>query len=128
MGVFDRQVATAQRLIAKNGASVIWRKTLIPADDNPANPTAGTSQDFPVKIVFLTNEQVNLFTTLTMMKGSDVPTGKLYGLMGAVTFDPAIVDLIVGTPYGDLRMQDKNGINRLAPNGQTILYTLRFSE
>lgn len=124
---FARQIATAQRLIKKNGAAVTWRKFVQPVDDNPANPGVPTNDDHPVTVAFFPNDKLSLLTTLSMIAGTEVPSGRVYGLMGAVNFEPGMDDLIVGTPYGDLRLIDKYGIERLAPNGETILYTLRFT-
>lgn len=127
MGVFDRQVATAIRLINKNGATVTWRKMVPATGDNPAKPGAGTPLDFSVKICFFPNNELSLLTTLNMLKGTEVPSGRVYGLMASVPFIPALVDTLVGTPYGDLALLDKDGIDELNVNGQSILYTLRFA-
>lgn len=128
MGVFDRQTATALRLIDRYGAAVTWRKFITPDDDNPADPTDPAEEDHPVKIAFFTNNELSLFTTLSSLLGTEVPNGKMYGIMGHVDFIPQLTDLIVGSPFGDLRLLQDNGLDELNPNGEgAILYTLRFS-
>lgn len=127
MGEYDRPIANALRMIQRKGAACVWRKVIPPINDDPANPGAGTNQDFPVRIVFFPNNQIRLASSLSMIAKTEVPSGRVMGYMGAVSFVPQMVDRVIGTPYGDLGLIDTNGIDELAPNGQTILYTLRFA-
>jgi hypothetical protein len=128
MGVYDRQIATAQRMIAAKGELCTWRKMIAPVGDDPANPAAGTPADYAVRIVFFPNNQLHLLSTLSMLKETDIPGGRFYGLMGAVSFTPELVDTVINSKGKQFSIIDTNGIDELAPNGETILYKLRFSK
>lgn len=122
--VFERQIATATRLIAKYGQDCTWRKTV--ATGPASKPTGQNVTDYPVKIVFVNHKRESLLTALSMMTNTDIPSGGLLGLMAVVSFDPELPDAVIrGTEqYG---IADKNGIEKLAPNGEgAILYKLRL--
>lgn len=125
MGQFDRQIATAKRLIAKNGQAVTWRRTTdaAPADSaKPWKPGTSTVIDTPVTIIFLPEDRRD-FEFLRLLGATEVPKGKLVGLMAAVGFTPTIKDTVIraGVSLGI------DAIDPLAPNGQIILYTVRFA-
>lgn len=125
---YSEDIKSTLALIKDSGMLVRWQQMKPTPGEDPANPGPGTAVLFPVYMVFLPNEQIRLLSTLTLMKGTDVATGALYGLMGQVEgFEPALTDRVLGTPYGDLNVSDQNGINKLAPNGEIILYTVRFA-
>ncbi len=124
MARFDRQIATAQRLIKKNGQLVTWRpiENGDPANpDKPWRPSLKASKDNSVYICFLpiTREGAETFTFLS---GSLVPDGSICGLMGAVDFEPNLKDVVIRNGV-EFRMET---LDILAPNGQAILYTMRF--
>lgn len=128
MSVYDRQIANAQVKIKAKGQKCTWRKVVPPANDNPANPSAGTETDYTVYIAFFPNIQIRFGASSSMLRDTEVPSGKFYGLMGAVPFEPEEGDTVLtskGKVYGII---DKDGINELAPNGDTILYQIRFTK
>lgn len=124
MGKFDRQIATAARLIKENGQLVTWRQVTdgTPADSaEPWKPGAPTTVDNSVYIVFLPEDRRDA-EFLRALAGTDIPKGKLVGLMAAQSFTPTLKDVVIrdGVTLG-VRTLDP-----LAPNGQIILYTIRF--
>lgn len=125
MARFDRQIATAQRLIKKNGQQCIYRQV---RDGAPADPTkpwvVGPNVDIDhpgIWICFIPETRQDR-QFLTYMLGREVPTGMTLALMGQVPFEPKAKDVIIrdGVEYRT------KTINNLAPNGQQILYTLEF--
>ncbi len=124
MGVFDRQIQRAKEQIAKKGQAVIWRQLSngAPVDSSkPWKPSAATSNDNNVRIVFL---PLDLETRkfLSYLKGTEVPTGSLGGLMAAVDFDPAIKDVVIR----DGRELTVRNFDLISPNGEKVLYILEF--
>lgn len=127
MGTFDRQIKSALRQIKAKGTVVQWNKPVNDPASDPAAPTALAPLQFNVSIVFFTNIQLTQFTTRSLIKGTELPQGAFYGLMGAQSFTPELRDWIVD---GDriYTMKPEDGIDTLAPNGQVILHTLRLLE
>lgn len=124
MGVFDRQIANAIRVIQKKGQVVTWRQLSdgAPADmSKPWKPGETVETEVEVSIVFLPETQKNL-EFLRLIMGTTVPTGNLTGLMAAQNFTPKVKDIVVrdGIPLGVC------SVDPLAPNGDIILYSLRF--
>lgn len=124
MGVYDRQIATAKRLIAAKGQSVIWRQLTDgnPADsDKPWNAGETRKKDHTVSIVFLPDTRSG-YEMLRAMGVTEVPKGNMIGLMAQVPFTPALKDIVLrdGVPVA-IRT-----ITPLAPNGENILYTVGF--
>jgi len=126
MGQFDRQIATALRLIAKYGQSIIWNSIIDGASVDPLKPwkpTDAASTPHPdIKICFVPTNDTQWRKLLAYLKGTEVPTGKLAGLMGQVPFEPTLKDVV-----------DRDGVilriaslDLLSPNGQKILYTIEF--
>lgn len=127
MGVYDRQIATAKRLITAKGRKCVWRAidNEDPADvDKPWKPGAVESEDHDVNIVFLpdTRSQVEFLQALT---GTDINVGDDYGLMPAVDFVPTL-RAEVYDETGTTQLRSVKSIEPLAPNGDVIMYTLRF--
>ena len=119
MGKFDRQIATAKRLIQKNGQLVQWKQT--EKDVSATNPweqveTEAVLND--VYICFLPSTD----PWIRYIKGTDVVSGGLYGLIGQVSFDISASDVVIRDSE-ELRIKS---IDRLSPNGQNILYTIEF--
>lgn len=123
MGVYDRQIATAKRLIAASGQSVTWRQLseTTPDDAKPWNAANGAPLNHSVSIVFLPINRVNQ-QLIHALRGTEVPVGILQGLMGAVSFVPSIKDTVIrnGITY------NISSIDPIAPNGDVILYTIEF--
>lgn len=123
MGRFDSAIASATRLIEKNGQVVTWRRIVDGAadDETPWKPGNADQIDQEVAIVFLPESRVG-FEFLALITNTEVPRGKLIGLMAPQDFIPTLKDIVVrdGTPMA-LRYVDV-----IAPNGTPILYTLGF--
>lgn len=130
MGVYDRQIATAARLIEAKGQLCTWREPGTPTG-SPAAPTPGLPVDRPVHIVFLSNnKQEGLAGLLSMIAGTEVPTGGMRGLMAAVPFTPTLMGRVARAPAfaePSLSLMDDKGIDVLNLNGEIILYYLRFA-
>jgi len=125
MGQYDALIATAKRLIAQKGQAVTWKSIGDPvADPNkPWEPTSQVVTDYSANIAFL---PINLSTRKfsQAITGTDIPIGTEKGYMGAQSFEPKIKDVIL-----------RNGktltvlsIDRIAPDGSPILYTLELGE
>ena len=118
MGVFDSQIATAQRLISKFGQSCTWRKTDV-STPNPVKPwemIPGTVTDAAVKVVFVSKFKEHFF--LKYMANTEIPEGLFVGYMAAQSFTPAINDLLIRGSE-TLTIQ---AVDIVAPNGEPILY------
>lgn len=125
MARFDRAIATALRLIAKNGQKVVWR-VLDDATADPATPwlpgqAAPANKD--VMICFLPVDKQTL-ETFSFRKATEVPKGAYLGLMGNVPFDPNIKDIVMR----DGKQLNIDSIDLLSPNGQKVLYTIIFKQ
>lgn len=123
MARFDRAIATALKLIKKNGQEVVWRKvsTSIPDTAKPWLNGSATPVDKDCVICFLPiNKEMR--EMLTFIRGTEVLGGSVAGLMGAVDFTPSPVDTVIrdGVVY------TINNLDILAPNGQVVLYTIEF--
>lgn len=142
MGVYDRQIATALRLIKAKGQLVTWQKHNAQQGSSQPWKTSkppvgygvggygaggfgvgdGSPAGYPVSIVFLAPKS-GLQALFALMQGTSVPTGAPMGLMGAVTaFTPEITDVVLRGPKS-LVIKD---FNIVAPNGEIILYKLEF--
>ena len=123
MGRYDRQIATAARLVSKYGQPVTWRRVAdgAPADPlKPWKPTAATNTDVTVDMVFVPKGKNSEF--LALMKGTEVPKGELVGYMAAQSFTPTLKDLVIR----DGVALSVCSIDPIAPNGDVILYTVSF--
>lgn len=123
MGTYDRQIAQAKRAIAAKGQWVLWNRISNGVADlaTPWLPVDSASLGFVVKIVFLP-EQSQLLDFVRAVQGTEVKSGHMQGLMGAVAFKPDPQD----TVNRDGVILQIDSIDELAPNGQTILYTVKF--
>jgi hypothetical protein len=126
MGRYDNQIATAQRLIQKDGQAVILRRMTdgTPADPaQPWKPGAPTVIDEICYIVFIPENRVN-YETLHTYGITAVPRGNLVGLMAVQAFVPKLKDRVIrGSQVYTIET-----IDTLAPNDQTILYTMGLAE
>jgi len=128
MGVFDRSVAQVTRQIKKYGELVTWKQVVqgAPTDlDKPWEPGTPIETEHLVKIVFLPilpgNKQWKKYLSET-----EVIIGNTLGLMaaGELTFVPDLKDVVIR----DSKQLSINSVNRLAPNGQNILWWIDFNE
>lgn len=123
---YERQIATAKRLIAAKGRSCVWSQmgSGTPADPaKPWKPGEDTPDEYPVNIVFLPQSQGMAF--LRSLGETDVPIGDDFGLMPAVDFVPTQRAEIYAAD-GVTLLRNVHSFNVLAPDGEPILYTLYF--
>lgn len=126
MARFDRAIESAKRNIARNGQSVTWRKLAseTPDETKPWLVTADDPTDYEdVKICFLPPGRVGE-ELVAFLKGSDVTSGSVQGLMAAQTFEPDAADIVIR----DGKTLRIKSIDPLSPNGQTVLYTIEFQQ
>lgn len=125
MGVYDRQIATAIRLIAKKGETVQWvSEDEVVSGSQPWKTTAGAVvPGTPVKMVFVSAGSALLDAIAHLIPGTSVPSSSIKGLMGAVGFTPAINDMVV---RDGVAMMVKD-LNIVKPNDQVILYKITFA-
>lgn len=127
MGVYDRQIATAKRLIAAKGRACVWSQYeggAAPDPGKPWKPGASVPTPHSVSIVFLPQSGQNS-AFLRALTGTDVPIGDDYGLMAAVDFLPTTKAEIYAED-GTTLLRTVKGFGVLAPDGDPILYTLYF--
>jgi hypothetical protein len=126
MAQFDRQIATAVRLIAKYGQAVTWQivNDGTPADAaKPWKPSEATDTSNTVTICFVPIRENDWRKLLMYLKGTEVPIGRLAGLMaGNVAFEPKLKDVVVR----DNVTLHVSSVDLISPNGQKILYVLEF--
>lgn len=125
MARFDRQIATALRLIEKNGQAVIWNSNVAGAPADPTRPWLPAEPDeiqtHDVSICFLPIDRTNM-ESMRYIFGTEVQGGSSMGLMGQVPFATSLKDTVTrGTET--LRVKT---INELEPNGQIILHWVIF--
>jgi hypothetical protein len=127
MGTYDRQIATAKRLIAAKGRACVWSQYENSPPPDPAKPwKPGPAVPTPhnVAIVFLPMSGQNS-ALLRALTGSDTPTGEDFGLMAAVDFLPTTKAEIYAAD-GTTLLRTVTGISTLAPDGDPILHTVYF--
>lgn len=120
MGVYDRQIATAQRLIREKGQSVTWRSVRdgAPGDSSqPWKPGAAVNTDNTVNMVFLPPDRRNS-EFLRLLADTELPKGDVLGYMGAVSFTPSLKDIIIrGSETYTI-----TSLDHLQPNEESILW------
>ncbi len=124
MGVFDRQVETARRLIERYGEACLWQKP--GENDDAEKPWVGTSVEppdpVPVKVAFFPNGgDQSIAAVIAMLGDTDVNIASEYGLMSAVDFNPATSDTLTDSTD---RIVEIVKMTPLAPNGQIIFWKL----
>lgn len=119
MAMYDRQIATAKRLIKKYGVPTpVTYITITENSDKPWETTEVSSIE-TVPVCFLPVDSGTM-RTLSMTPGTEVPKGAVLAYMGAVGFK---VDLTTTLQY-DGRTWSIYWMDKLAPNGRPILYTM----
>lgn len=124
MARFDRQIATALRLIAKNGVAVKWKKFI--KTEVPGKPWESTQTpvEYDAVICFLPLTK-SLYESLAFIPGTDVQTGGTMGLMGQVSFEVEDTDVVIDYEGKELAIET---VQTIAPNGQKILHTMVFKK
>lgn len=123
--MFAEEISDALEMIAEFGQAVTWKQ--IP-DSMPVDATKPwivpepIPIERPVHIVFLPAKRVNQ-QLIRFLSGGDIQTGNEYGLMGAVDFEPDVKDVVLRGSQ-EYRIES---ISVLSPNGEIILYTVRFA-
>lgn len=124
MGVYDRQIGTALRLIAKTGQSVEWNSETDSANaDNPWDSETNVTTKTTVNICFLPVGLSDL-PTFKYADLSDVPRGAVKGLMGNVPFEPKLKDWVIRNG----KRLNIDQVKELSPNGEKILFTILFKD
>jgi hypothetical protein len=126
VGVFDRSIATAKRLIDKYGQDCHWQKPAPDDGGTPGYPETGVAPDpIPVRMAFFSPRDLGRGSEefMAMMAGMDVSSSKEIGLLaGGLTFEPDDQDHIIRDPAGAAIPVSIQKIDRLAPNGTPVLY------
>lgn len=125
MGVYDRQIALAERLIREKGkpVQIISKAATIPDADEPwkQGPSDDTSKS--AYGVFLNFNQNDMETIGKMPGASEIQVGDRKVLLAAsAAGNPPTVDDQLRDETGDWSIE---WVQVLAPNGENILYTLR---
>lgn len=131
MGKYDRQIAMAQRMIRDKGRLVTWRQPGPPnVGGTAAKPAArSTPNDFVnVPMVFLPGKSESFATLLSALAPDmpEIPASGVKALMPVVVgLTPSLNDYVFA---GDTtwHLMPKHGIEVLAPDGEPVLYYLRF--
>ena len=122
---FDRAIATAQRLIERNGQLVQWRslENGTPADpDKPWLPGNSVPTNTDVYICFVPIKDRATRQFFAELANREVTIGSLAGLMANVPFDPTLKAVVIRDGI-ELAIET---IDLLSPNGQKILWTIEF--
>lgn len=123
MGVIDRAIATATKLITKNGEACEWNVAAAPVVADPTQPWISTDGDDvtqQVRIVFTSDAGSPL---AKLLAGTPIESGGLKGLMTTVGFTPNDNDTVVRSDGTKLALES---IRPLSPNGQIVLWFLVF--
>jgi len=130
MALFDYNelAEVVTEILEEFGQTCLWRKVTTTGPER--NPTGQSFTDYTVTIVFLNNKQMSLGTLLTMLGGTEVPSGAMFALMGPVSFTPELNDIIyrsADTSGEKLGLSDKNGIEAVRPDStqSVLLYKLQ---
>ena len=124
MGIFDRQIATAKRLIDRYGEDCVWQQ---PGERDPdVKPWHGSNENapdpIPVKIAFFPNGgDTAMAAVIAALGDTDINVASEYGLMAAVDFDPATSDTLTDSNGNNVEIVK---MTPLRPNGQIILWKL----
>ena len=124
MGTYDRQIATAERLIREKGKAVqVVRQTTVTDPTKPWEPGVPTEVLDDAYGVFLNFNQSDLETMSKMSGASEVQASDRKVLLAAAALS--------GAPTTNDKLREADGdwsiewVQVLSPNGENILYTLR---
>jgi len=125
MGTYDRQVATAERLIREKGkpVQVVRQSTTLPDPDRPWEPGEPVETLTDAYGVFLNFNAQDMETMSKMAGASEIQSSDRKVLLAAAA---------AGAPLTtNDKLRDADGdwsiewVQVLAPNGENILYTVR---
>ena len=120
---FDNAIALCTRLIAKNGQVVTWKQ--VKAGTDPVEPwkqTTATDVNKKATICFVPTKDNEWRKLLAYLKNTEVPSGRLAGLMAPVNFEIGLSDIVVRECV-DLRI---SSIDTLQPNEQKVMHIIEF--
>ena len=123
--VFDKQLLSAQKMLAKYGQACTLRK-ITNGTPNPAapwEPVTPTTADTEVKIAFFPNTRANN-EFLHYLPGTEVPAGVEVGYLAGSAPAPSLQDLVIR----DGKALSILSVDRIAPNGEIVLYILGLGE
>ena len=123
--VFDKQLLSAQKMISKYGQLCTLRKITNGTPD-PAKPwesVTPTTADTSVRIAFFPNTKANN-EFLHYIPGTEVPAGVEVGYLAGDAPAPTLQDLVIR----DGKTLSILSIDRIAPNGEPVLYILGLGE
>ena len=127
MVVYARQTANALRTLKAKGENCVWASFTEPTPntEQPWLQTPGIAIDYPdTAIAFFPLTRLGS-ESVVYLNGMEVIAGSDYGLMGAVGFTPKLTDTVL---RNDGTRLTPISIERLAPNGEVILYTIKFAQ
>jgi len=125
MGTYDRQVATAERLIREKGkpVQVVRQSTTLPDPNRPWEPGEPVETFTDAYGVFLNFNAQDMETMSKMAGASEIQSSDRKVLLAAAA---------AGAPLTtNDKLRDADGdwsiewVQVLAPNGENILYTVR---
>lgn len=120
--VYERQQATALRLIKKKGAQATYRRNAVPMPPDPDKPWivgTGSPSESTVSMVFLPANKTGL-ETFTRMEETSIPKGATLAYMAYNGIQPSVSDTIFD---GSKEWRISN-FETIAPNGEQIIYIL----
>lgn len=128
MGVYDRQRASALRIIAAKGETCAWSQTgdSVEDPDKPWEVPASVPVVYSgIRIAFFPLGANDLEMVKAILK-TEVPTGLEMGYMGNVPFEPDLKDLVIRRDGKKMRIVTYGKID---PNGEgAILYQVVVRE
>lgn len=128
MGVYDRQRASALRIIAAKGEVCDWSQTgdSIADPDKPWEETDSVPVVYQgIRIAFFPLGANDLETVKLLLK-TEIPTGLEMGYMGNVPFEPDLKDLVVRRNGKKMRIVT---VGKIDPNGEgAVLYQVVVRE
>ena len=131
MGVFDSDITTAKELIAEFGRTCYWQKPAPLVAASPGYPSAGTvPAPVECQMAFFSPKDLDrgVQQFLDIIPGTEVPDNTQVGLLaGGIAFEPENTDRIY-YDAGLTRAVSIIKIDKLAPNGDAVLYFVTVAE
>ena len=125
---YQRQAASADRMINKKGATVkfVSVPTVLVDPNKPWEPSSGVAVETNLKMVFLSpsssgDSQLGK-ELLQFMQGTEVVTGQIRGYMGALGITPKISDKVIR----DSKTLIIKAVDTLKPADIAILHIVEF--